>query len=243
MMPMTEEQWLACKNPDTMLDFAWDNQGKISNRKLRLFAMLCCRQVWDLLDVRSRHAVEIAERYAEGLATPEEMDTATNNAENAADDASAKWYEGDESAANALLSAAEAAACGVGAVGGGVSTSSGNRPTSVNRWARLAAEQVIEALTWKSKADVFDDGRAGPARRIVCDLFRHIVGNPFRDFPRACPSTVVQLAEALRAGQDCAFALHDALLEAGQAEIAEHFLKETAHPKGCWAMDVILGKA
>jgi hypothetical protein len=52
----------------------------------------------------------------------------------------------------------------------------------------------------------------------------------------------VQLAESLYAGQDCAFALHDALLEAGHAELAEHFRQEKSHPKGCWAIDVILEK-
>jgi hypothetical protein len=173
MMPMTEEQWLACKNPDTMLDFAWDHQDKISNRKLRLFAVLCSRQVWDLLDVRSRHAVEIAERYAEGLASPEELQIATNEADNAADDASAKWYEGeDELAANALLSAAEAAACGVGAVSGGVSTSLADLgATSVNRWARLTVEQVVEALTWKAGADLFNDGRFGPHGNLFANFF------------------------------------------------------------------------
>jgi hypothetical protein len=52
----------------------------------------------------------------------------------------------------------------------------------------------------------------------------------------------VQLAESLYAGQDCSFALHDALLEAGHAELAEHFREETSHPKGCWVVDLILGK-
>jgi hypothetical protein len=40
---------------------------------------------------------------------------------------------------------------------------------------------------------------------------------------------------------DCTFALHDALLEAGCGELADHFT-EPRHPKGCWALDVILGK-
>jgi hypothetical protein len=52
----------------------------------------------------------------------------------------------------------------------------------------------------------------------------------------------VQLADSLYEGQDCAFALHDALLEAGHAELAEHFREEKAHPKGCWVVDMILGK-
>jgi hypothetical protein len=53
----------------------------------------------------------------------------------------------------------------------------------------------------------------------------------------------MKLASWLYAGQDCAFALHDALLEAGHAELAEDFRQETWHPKGCCALDVILGKA
>jgi hypothetical protein len=75
-------------------------------------------------------------------------------------------------------------------------------------------------------------------------LFRHIIGNPFRPYPAppSWPSTVVQLAQSLYAGQDCAFALHDALLEAGHAELAEHLREEKSHPKGCWVVDLILGK-
>ena len=78
-----------------------------------------------------------------------------------------------------------------------------------------------------------------------CRLLHHVLGNPFRPYPAppSWPSTVVQLAESLYDGQDCAFALHDALLEAGHAELAEHFWQETWHPKGCWAMDLILGKS
>jgi len=58
--------------------------------------------------------------------------------------------------------------------------------------------------------------------------------------PPSWPSPVIKLAEALYAGEDCSFALHDALLEAGHPELAEHFAKE--HPKGCWVLDLILAK-
>ena len=78
----------------------------------------------------------------------------------------------------------------------------------------------------------------------LAEMVRHIAGNPFRSHPSppSWPSTVVQLAESLYAGEDCAFALHDALLEAGHAELAEHFRQESWHPKGCWVVDLILGK-
>jgi len=75
------------------------------------------------------------------------------------------------------------------------------------------------------------------------DLLRHIIGNPLRPYPAppSWPSAVIELAEATYAGEDCSFALHDALLEAGHPELAEHF-KDKDHPKGCFAVDLILGK-
>jgi hypothetical protein len=46
----------------------------MSKRLLRLLACACCRNVWHVLaDKRSRKAVEVAERYADGTATEEEL--------------------------------------------------------------------------------------------------------------------------------------------------------------------------
>jgi hypothetical protein len=76
------------------------------------------------------------------------------------------------------------------------------------------------------------------------DLVRHIIGNPFRPCPAPdhWSATIVQLADALYTGQNCSFALHEALLEAGHTELAEHFRQEQWHPKGCWVLDMILDK-
>ena len=57
--------------------WAATRKGILDDRTLRLFACKCVREVWHLLtDKRSRKAVEVAERYAVGEATSEELDAA-----------------------------------------------------------------------------------------------------------------------------------------------------------------------
>jgi hypothetical protein len=61
---MTEEEWRQCADPERMLDFL---DGKVNDRRLRLFACACCRSIWDLIDTDlHRRAVELAERFADG---------------------------------------------------------------------------------------------------------------------------------------------------------------------------------
>lgn len=92
--------------------------------------------------------------------------------------------------------------------------------------------------------DVVATGEASGTSVVICKVWRHIIGSPFRTYPvlETWPATVTQLANALYNGEDCGFALHDALLEAGHPELAEHFRQEQSHPKGCWVVDLVLGK-
>src|ERR1043165_6273371 len=71
---MTEQEWLRCSDPEILLRFL---RGKmISDRKLRLFAVACCRRLFQAIQVDARdvHAVDVAERYADGASTTIELD-------------------------------------------------------------------------------------------------------------------------------------------------------------------------
>ena len=68
--------------------WAATRKGMLDDRTLRLFACKCVREVWHLLtDERSRKAVEVAELYAVGEATDEELAAAWDAAMAAARDA------------------------------------------------------------------------------------------------------------------------------------------------------------
>jgi hypothetical protein len=100
---MSEAEWLADTDPLRMLR---QLGGRASERKLRLFACAGCRRLWWLLgDRRSRTAVEVSERYAEGLAVPEELAAAAGGARQAADEAERARVPGWNAARAAALTA------------------------------------------------------------------------------------------------------------------------------------------
>src|SRR4051794_16571129 len=61
--------------------------GRASDRTLRLFAAACCRRVWSLLtDERSRTAIDVLERFADGRASEAALAAAAQDAHCAAEE-------------------------------------------------------------------------------------------------------------------------------------------------------------
>src|SRR5690348_1829844 len=81
--------------------------ARASPRKLRLFAVACARRLGERNHPLARHAVDVAERFAEGEASADELRAARLACKHA--DASAAWYaavsQPEIAARNAALSA------------------------------------------------------------------------------------------------------------------------------------------
>jgi hypothetical protein len=236
---MTKGKWLACKDPYLMLDFL---RGKASERKLRLFAVACCRHIWHLLaDERSQEAVEVAERYADGQASQAELEAAHNRALYARRSARKEaWSGGRPASVQAARSAVRAVT-----------------RTAVAETAEEAARAVMEWATRMERVPGVFQGIAGPRAaiqrawkaelRYQCDLLRDLLGIPFRlvsTIPR--DTNVVKLAQAIY--NDRAFdglpILGDALEEAGCTDqaILDHCRQQGEHIRGCWVLDLVLGR-
>lgn len=110
-----QDAW--CKLKPGWLIWVATRPGVLTDRELRLFAVFCARQVEHLLtDQRSKHAIEVAERFANRQATGEELAAARAAARDAADAgwaaAGAAWaaaLDAARAAADAAWAAADAA--------------------------------------------------------------------------------------------------------------------------------------
>jgi hypothetical protein len=253
---MTEAEWLACTDPTPMLEFL---RGKASDRKLRLFAVACCRRtgLGFRIDTLYQDAVELAERHADGSSLPPGTLAAAAAAADSEHRASAMWslYEPDSDPARLT---AEVDALTVGLVGAKPSWDHG-----------LAAEVFAVAFAPGTYSDSPGNvPRKGKPHfktreaartfflREQAALLQDIFGNPFRPVtlsPAWLTRQVVTLAQAAyderelpagTLGSAHLAVLADALEEAGCTgkTILDHLRGPGSHVRGCWALDAVLGK-
>jgi hypothetical protein len=238
---MDEQQWLSCTDPTPMLEFL---RGKASDRKLRLFAVACCRRVSHMLtDNESRRAIEVAEMFSDGLVDARKRLAAYKAAMIASGRARLSDAPGNNEAASA---AAEALTPKQGMVAWGA-----------GRVCYYALEATYSWTYYKTAtADraAFDAGnKAKYAERVVqAGLVLDVFGNLFRPVTldpgwlawKGC--TIPKLAQAIynERAFDRLPVLADALEEAGCADpdILAHCRGPGPHVRGCWVVDAILGK-
>lgn len=249
-MQMSENAWLDCIDPRPMLNHL---RSRISERKVRLFACACCRRIWPWLEECGRRAVEVAELFADNDATQEQLAQARQATVNIFRQLVGRRQE----AAAAAISAASlvgrrprfwqrllhmidvAPDPWHGPFESGDTLAPALEASRSSAWCR-----AMEESGYCKPIPIDDAPETVLERRHQADVLRHVIGNPFRQYGRLdlLPDRVVQLAESIYSGKDCAFALHDALIEAGKTDLAQHFC-QAHHPKGCWALDLILSTA
>jgi hypothetical protein len=221
---MTLADWQTCTDPGKMLAYL---SGKASERKLRLFACACCRRIWNLLhEEGSRQAVETAERFADGLASADELAQAKVRAKKVTWSAIQRAHS--EWTAPRVTDMARAAWVAVWVACAAEETSEANvwnnwsttapyevshgqslaeRTAQVTSWAKtVAEEQGIWAAFAKLKAEPAEEQSwQGPDEEEACqciilrDIFGHV------EYPQAIQalwrrwqdSTVMKMADVI----------------------------------------------
>jgi hypothetical protein len=240
---MTEAEWLTCSEATAMVEVL---KANVSERKRQLFAVACCRRFWSKIsDPRGQRAVEVAERFADGLANQSERDAAIQAASAALQEyQESEWGDPDASEGP-----------------GGT--------WNVPYYEALHATVVIcKSVELATINHVYRDTTSRPGRRFkgkidwkpntehipeegmdTSDLIRELFGNPFRPVPfdaRWRTGDSVGLARTIY--EDRAFdrlpLLADALMDAGCADeqVLGHCRSNGPHVRGCWVVDLVIGK-
>jgi hypothetical protein len=224
---MTEAEWLACDDPVAMLRSL---RGAVSERKLRLFACACCRALRvTLIPASLAEAVATAEGHADGQPPGGEGSKAWQFASALARQADDLWLEGGEGGAEA--------------------------PHAHRFAARMAAVALSPPGEVARAIEAALPGQ-WPGALCCAARAREVIGNPFRAGclePSCLTDDALSLARAayrergaLSGHLDPArlSVLADALEEAGCSDDAllAHLQSRGPHVRGCWAVDVALGK-
>jgi hypothetical protein len=266
---MTEEEWLECKDPHSMLEL----RDKVTDRKSRLFACACIRRVWDLIESDlHRRAVEVAERFADGAGSILEWkwERRYNGSLFARDfvrrpigNGEREWAEMLQSLEAERKSLPEDAyffsyenVAPMNAVAWTLYLNSDVASVTANHAASLRASlypnwKECRVMDFTPEEEQAWNRRHRAEGVSQANLLRCIFGPlPFRSvtLDRKCLTpTIKQLAEVIYQERqfDRLGILADALEEAGcsQTEVLAHLRSNGEHVRGCWALDLVMGKA
>jgi hypothetical protein len=230
---MTETKWLAGRTSRTMLDFL---RGRLSERKLRLIGCACARPLTSRLKlVECLTALDLVENMAGGSAGAAEV------AECARLAAELERFWRDAQARIPSRYRNFTAKCVAGAVYKLAVEPDRDLPDGSERVHENVAEALEElCATWTS---------ASKERLRQAAVVREIVGNPFRPVafvPAWRTSDVTNIARRVYASRDFSAMpiLADALQDAGcdSTDILDHCRGPGTHVRGCWVVDLVLGR-
>lgn len=230
-MALIEAQWLECKSITLPVMRALRKHG--SDRKCYLAAVASLRQIEHLLtDPRSRAVIEIIERFADGQASLGDMHAAHGLA-------SAAEFLGPPMQATKEDMKRQYA--GMAAIYASTPPDESLAPRNGPRGVWFSAYNTIDKAT--------NAGNPRESRPRIAATLHDILGNPFRPVtvdPRWKTGNVVSLAQAIydERAFDRMPILADAMEEAGCQEqsILTHCRSGGDHVRGCWVVDLLLGR-
>ncbi len=223
---MTESQWDVC---DDVLQLLQHEQVYKQRRKMRLFGSACCRQLdqW-LSDERLLKALDATERYADGLIKEGALRKWERGADQARDEI--KHPPGQTFFSPEWITC-HAVCC--------ASTS--------DRYAGwgMVAQQIL-----KNERTFGTEFHKALRIRLLA-LLHDIFGNPFRPVAFSAEwrtDTAVSLARGMYESRDFSAMpiLADALQDADcdNDDVLNHCREANqVHVRGCWVVDLVLGKA
>ncbi len=228
---MTEAGWMRCTDPVAMVQHVG---GRLSERKMRLVVVGHCRRNPVSIRESGKVAVDVAERFADGLATPTELQQARWKADMEAVYQDMLHQQLQAESSNPGLSMAQAEWL--------------DQDLESQSWQLGAAMMAhMSTLSRWGNEDIALLAQTG------CHLIRDVVGNPFR---RAVidpawlswnDGTIRKLAQTIYDARafDRLPLLADALEDAGctDADILGHCRGGGEHVRGCWVIDALLGKS
>ncbi len=263
---MTEAEWLECTDPKKMLRFVWKQKRligtwrhrllgwlrhtsiSVSDRKLQMLVLAYSRRHLYLInDERDVKAIELAESYIEGRATEHELRKAS-----AVCQTRESLFAGETPHPPLAYWVADACLNPLNVIGDPWDYQCSLAEFTVSMIVTVVAHAAAPAPKGSEQWLHEWKGICASEANALAIMLHDILGNPFRPLTIG-PSlltlyegTVVKLAQAIY--DDRSFdrlpILADALEDAGcdNVEILSHLRGPGPHVRGCWAVDLLLGK-